>query len=307
MPWVKGVVCGEVTADRRIVAQTRNLQVMTTPKPPDPDAARAAGLDVDLLRRIHEERKPGRFEGLAHFGGATAMLVPWAALAKLDERRMKRLLDKYFGYMPVPAFPEWVAIMHVRNTGAPARQNDAEPSGGMAETTALLAEQVCEMVEMGVYRDEGWSRFFLPSALALHQSAFDDEQRSIWSIVRPDLRQVQEEPLELLSVGLDHLDDQSGIVTAGPGGDVELTCVAKLHLQDTGWKFRDLETHNGNPMNRHMVAIAPRPGRSPVVLALNSEGALDDFGHHFVLDGENRELAVTHIGRAVLEALGWLS
>src|SRR3989338_3357794 len=138
MPWVKGVVCGEVTADRRIVAQTRNLQVMTTPKPPDPDAARAAGLDVDLLRRIHEERKPGRFEGLAHFGGATAMLVPW-------------------------------------------------------------------------------------SALALHQSAFDDEQRSIWSIVRPDLRQVQEEPLELLSVGLDHLDDQSGIVTAGPAGDVELT------------------------------------------------------------------------------------
>ncbi|MBI2552376.1 hypothetical protein HYW17_03715 [Candidatus Uhrbacteria bacterium] len=315
MPWTKGIVFGEVTQDGRIVAQTRDLQVMTTPKPPDPDAARKAGLDVDTLERVHKERKPGKFEGVAHFGGATAMLVRWVALAHLDERRMSRLLEKYFGYMPEPAFPEWVAIMHVRNTGAPGRQNDAEPSGGMAETVNLLVDQIGEMVEMGVYKEDGRARFVLPRELTDHQEKFDVVQTQAWDpfIARPEgdvspstsffSRDVG---LELLTVGRDTLNGQAGVVTAGPVGDFAITSVAKLQLEGTGWKFRDLETHNGTPMRRRMVAIAPRPDRSPVVFALNFEGGLNDFGHHFVLDGENRALAVTHIGRAVLEALGWL-
>lgn len=306
MPWVKGIVSGRVTKEGEIIAETRNLQVMTTPKSADREAAIGEGLDANLLERVCKERKPGMFKGVAHFGGATAILVPWAALAKLDERRMARLLGKYYGYMERPAFPEWVAIMHVRNTGAPAQQNCAEPSGGMASSLNLLADQVSEMVETGIYCDKGWVRFRLPDTLSAHQEAFDREQTRTWQMVHHGLPQWYEEQLELISVGRDQLNGQTGIVTAGPVGDVAFTCVARLHLVGTGWKFIDLETHNGVPMRRKMVAIAPRPGRSPAVFALSSEGALDDFGHHFVLDGENRELSLTNIGRAVLEALGWL-
>lgn len=346
MPWAKGLVSGEVTADGRIIAQTRGLQVMENAKPPDPAAAIAEGLDVQACQGVNA-RLPGIFKFTAHFGGATAMLVPWSALTLLDERRMARLLGKYYGYMPEAErrFPEWVAVMHVRNTGAPARQNDAEPSGGMAEITDLLADQVEEMVEMGVYRDDGWVRFRLPAELASHQETFIREQEYVWHILKPDFPHYYGANLELLSVGRDQFNSRAGILAAGPVGDFSFTVVTKLHLRGTGWKFVDLETmqvarqrpddpwgedRKTVPMRRHMVVIAPRlgggiteiemrrssgarevpvgqfPGRSPVVFQLNADGALDDFGHHFVLDGENRELAVTHIGRAVLEALGWL-
>lgn len=300
MPWVKGTVSGEVTKDRRIIAATRNLQVMTTSKPPDPQAAIAEGLDVGLLKHIHEERPVGPFETVAHFGGATAMLVPWGALALLPDKLMDRLYRKY------GLWGEEALIMHVRNTGAPAVQNAAEPSGGMAASVDLLAEQVGEMVEMGVCLHNGWAGLILPDELKAYQERFQAQQREAWNILKPDFPHLYGANLELLSVGRDQFNGRAGILAAGPVGDFSFTVVTKLHLQGTGWRFVDLETHNGAPMRRHMVAIAPRQGRSPVVFQLNAEGALDDFGLHFVLDGENSDHCLTHIGRAVLQALGWL-
>lgn len=308
MSWIRGFVSGEVSQGS-IIGRTDNLEVMYTPKPVDPNAAKKEGLDVDLLDFLYKKRKPGQFKCMAHFGAATAILVPWDAITKPDELCMGRLLEKYFGYMSAcgtkPAFPGWVAVMNVRNTGAPARQNDAEPFGGMAHSLNLLADQVGEMVEMGVYRDGGWTHFLLPKILADYQSKLYNEQEMTWKIVKPGFCKSNEARIELMNVGSDELDGRCGIVTVGPVGDVSIISVAKLCLEGTNWKFCDLEIHNNKPMNRHTVAIAPRIGRSPVVFQLN-QGKLDDFGHHFVLDGENRELAVTHVGRAVLEALGWL-
>lgn len=320
MPWVKGEVSGEVTQDGRIIAVTDHLEVVRTPKPSDREAATAAGLDVDILKNIHEKRPPGKFHCTAYFGGATAMLVPWLALAGcFREDFLARLLAKYYGYLSEGerVFPDLVAIMHVRNTGAPARQNDAEPSGGMAESVDLVAEQIGEMVEMGVRNDKGWTRFLLPDKIKACQGRFDGQQRAAWRVLKRSFPRRYETRLELLSVGQDSLNGQSGIVTVGPVGDFEITSVAQLHLQGTGWKFVDVETmwvqtvgqddYNLEvPLCRHMVAIAPRPGRSPVVFQLDSGGSLDEYGHHFVLDGENLELAVTHVGKAVLEALGWM-
>ncbi|MDO8581265.1 MAG: hypothetical protein Q7S16_00110 [bacterium] len=310
MAWVRGIVTGRINDDGRIIAETRALEVMQGLKPGTPKEAQDAGMDLAAGRQI-QERKPGPFSFMGYFGGATAMVVPFVALTLLDERRMRRLYEKYFGPLKEgekPCFPEDVAIMHVRNTGAPARQNDAEPSGGMAETTDLLVEQVGEMVEMGVLRsDHQWTRFLLPSEVAMHQEAFNHKQFEAWNLFSQALWvRGESAQLELLRVGRDQFNGQSGIVTAGPVGDVAVTYVAKVHLNGTGWKFLDLETHNGNPMRRKMVAIVPRPYRSPLVLQLDENGGLDDFGHHFVLCGENVDLCVTHIGKAVLQALGWL-
>lgn len=311
MAWVKGTVFGVVHENGNIAASTRDLRVIETQKPGTPDEAVDVGLDLDAAVQL-QKRKPGTFAFTAHFGGATAMLAPFSSLVQLDDRRMRRLYEKYFGPLEsgsYPRFPEDVAIMHVRNTGAPVRQNDAEPSGGMAETLHLLAEQVKEMVEMGIVDPDGPVLFLLPSELAEHQDEFDEEQRSAWNVAYPDFAQCPggTAALTLLDVGQDQLNGHAGILSVGPVGDVALTSVAHVRpLAKLPWRFLDLESHNGKPLHRHMVAIAPRPGKSPVVFQLNRDGIIDDFGHHFVLDGENLDLAVTHIGKAVLEALGWV-
>ena len=294
--WVSGIVHGTIGSDGSIIAATEGLTVRHTSKPSNPREARKVGQDFDAAWQI-KNRVPGPFRFTAHFGGAIVVPVPWKALTKLDYWRMGHLLRKFFGST---GFPKWVAIMHVRNLGAPAVQSAAEPSGGMAETENLLVEQVFEIAELGIKNSYGgWVNVILPGQLRKHQARFDAEQRHVRGCMVASSphwgTHVNEEVrLKMVPVGKDTLNGTTGIVTAGPVGDIELVILTQLRLTGMRYRFFDMETHNGAPMCRRIVAIAPRVGKSPVVIQLDTEGKIDDFGLHFVLDGENRTGALAY-------------
>lgn len=305
MAWVKGIVSGEITSDGRIVATTRDLRVM---KGQRPGHIHETGATPEVFHRIRQ-RMPGAFETHAFLGGAAAFVVPFRVLALLPEHLMDKLREKY------GAWGDDAYIALVRNTGAPAVWNAAEPSGGMAETTNLVLEQLCEMVEVGVYNDRGWVRFRLTEEFADCHGAFDAEQGKWWGIARPGFSSCAHARLEILPVGHDSFNDRPGVLAVGPVGDFSFTLVVKLHLDGTGWRILDTEARPGKveagepqwvALHRQVVAIVPRQGKSPLVLQMTREGILDERGLHFTLDGENRELAISHLSRAVLTALGWL-
>lgn len=306
MPWVKGIVSGCVEDDGRIIATTRNIEVMPTPKPATFEASGSDAAVFDRLRR----RVPGAFETVAHFGGATAVLVRSDALALLPDSHMEKLRAKYGAWEP-EAF-----IAPVRTTSGGGRWNDAEPCGGMFEgdRSRWPFEWLEETCELGVFKEDGWLRFVLPEELAQFQGAFDAKQAFWWSVVRPGFPRRYEATISFLPIGNDRFDDAVGIVTAGPVGDFAVTRVARLSLDGTGWRFLDTESRPGNPdkgelnlvpLWRKVVAIVKREGKAPLMLELHPEGHLHPGGLHLAIDGENKELVVTHIGKAVLETLGW--
>lgn len=307
MPWVKGIVSGCIEDDGRIIAMTREIEVVATPKP---RTFEESGSDAEAFDRL-QRRVPGEFETVAHFGGATAVLVRFNALALLSDSLMAKLVQKY-GTWGDTAF-----MAPVRNIAGGGRWNDAEPCGGMfeGEKGGWSFEWLEETCELGVFKDDGWCKFVLPQELSSFQEAFDRQQKFWWSVVRPGFSCRHEAPIQFLPIGKDLFDGVHGIITAGPVGDFAPTRIAELHLEGLGWRFLDTETMDVNrgkemphyvPLHRKVVAIVPREGKAPLVLELHPEGHLHPGGHHFVLCGENVELCVTHIAKAVLEALGWI-
>lgn len=311
MTWVKGVVYGGILDDGRIVAKTRDLVVMETPKPGTSDEARIAGMDLVACERLMRREPSGSFDFVAYFGGATAILVPFDALTLLSPAHMEKLRAKY-GVWGKETF-----IAPVRTTSGGGRWNDAEPCGGMFEGEKLgwPFEWLEETCELGVFGTDGWVRFILPEDIRHLQEAFDRRQEFWWSVVRPGFPRRYEARIRFLEFGNDRFDDAPGIITAGPVGDFAVTRVARLDLEGTGWRFLDTESRPGNRQNgesewvgldRKVVAIVPREGRAPLMLELHPEGHLHPGGLHLAIDGENKDLVVTHTGKAVLETLEWL-
>jgi len=310
MAWVQGVVAGVIAPDGNITAEVSGLRVVEGPRPGNITEADA---DSDVFDRIRR-RVPGEFRSFGFMGGATAILVPFRALAWLPEPLMERLRVKY-GF---ERWPDEVLVMLVRDTAASAIQNAAEPAGGMAEGTNLLLEQLKELVEVGVNRESGaWVRFVLPDALALHQAAFDAEQEKAWEIVLGVYPSVPgyEARLEILSIGRDTLDDRCGVVTVGPVGDFSFLHLAWLRLQGTGWRILDTEARpvnreRGEPewvaLRRTVMVVVPREGRSPIGFHFGDDGALHPSGIHVALSGEAWEYNLTPLGRAAIEAFGWI-
>lgn len=306
MPWVKGIVSGRIEDDGRIIAMTRDIEVVQTDKP---RTFEESGSDAAVFDRL-QRRVAGAFETVAHFGGATAVLVRSDALALLSDPLMAKLVQKY------GLWDDTTFIAPVRTTSGGGRWNDAEPCGGMfeGEKDGWPFEWLEETCELGVFREDGWLRFILPEELRSFQEAFDRRQSFWWSVVRPGFSCRHEAPIRFLPIGRDHFDGIHGIITAGPVGDFAITRIAQLYLEGTGWHFLDTESRPGNrdkgepewvPLHRKVVAIVPREGKAPLMLELHPEGHLHPGGLHLAIDGENKELVVTHIGKAVLEALGW--
>lgn len=307
MAWVQGLVTGVIAPDGTITATRSELVVREGTRP---KSIGEAGADPEVFDRIRN-RTPGEFRTLGFLGGTTAIVVPFRALAWLEEHLMDRLCAKY-GFA---RWPDDVLVMLVRNTAAPAIQNSAEPAGGMADGTNLLLDQLEEIVEVGVFRDDGWVRFLLPRELGEHQAAFDAEQRHAWEIVRPGFPGRYEATLEVLSIGSDTLDGRRGVVTVGPVGDFSFLHLARLHLDGTGWRLLDTEARPGNrdagepawvALRRTVMVVVPRPSKSPIGFHFsNRDGGLHPCGIHVALSGEAWDLNLTHLGRAAIEALGW--
>ncbi|MDO8598882.1 MAG: hypothetical protein Q7S02_02135, partial [bacterium] len=238
MAWMQGLVTGTIASNGDIIAQIGNLRTVEGSRP---TRIEEAGADPEAFDRIRR-RVPGEFRTHGFLGGATAVLVPLRALTWLPEPLMERLLLKY----GLDRWPDEVLVMLVRNTAAPAIQNSAEPAGGMAEDAQLLAEQLEEIVEVGVCREDGWARFLLPPELGVYQGRFDGEQRNVWNFVRSGFPQRYEASLDILPIGRDVLEGRRGVVRAGPVGDFSLLHIARLHLTGSGWRLFDTECRSGN-------------------------------------------------------------
>lgn len=313
MAWVQGLVTGAIAPDGTITATRSELVVREGTRP---KSIGEAGADPEVFDRIRN-RTPGEFRTLGFLGGATALLVPFHALTWLSKPLMDRLAKKY----GVARWPEEVLVMLIRNTAAPAIQNAAEPAGGMADGTNLLLDQLEEIVEVGVFRNDGWVRFLLPPhelgrELRAYQAVFDAEQRHVWEVVRPGFPCRYEATLEILPIGRDTLDGRCGVVTVGPVGDCSFLHLARLHLEGVGRRILDTEARPGNreagepewvALRRIVMVIVPRPGRSPIGFHFsNREGSLHPCGIHVALSGEAWDLNLTHLGRAAIEALNWI-
>lgn len=301
--WVQTRVTGEILSDGRIFAQTSDYRGMETSRPRDNFADSGANTEVfDRLRL----RIPGKFETLGFMGGAVSILVQTSALEWLPDHLVAKLEEKY------GKRGEYIYLAEVRNTGAPVIWNVAEPSGGMAEDFNLAAEQIGEAVEMGVYKEDGWLGFLLPEELQAYQGKLDAEQSLYWNVVCPGFPQTHTAPISFLPYGQDILDNRRGIISAGPVGDFSLLCIAELQLDGTGWRLRDLECRPGKadlnepdwvPLNRKIVGITPREGKSPMMYEFAPEGGLDHCGLHMALSGEALEYNISHLSLATLKAL----
>lgn len=312
--WVQAHVSGRIDYDGRIIAYTSDHVGMDSPRPGENFAD--SGADLQVFERFWRYQKTGQFvtgpfDTLAYIGGATAIVVKPSTLELLPKPLMEKLSAKY-GPMG-----ELMYLAEVRNTGAPTIWNVAEPSGGMAEDFNLVAEQIGETVELGVYRDNGWLRFLLSPELAEHQDRLDEEQRLWRQVVRPGFPCQYEAPLQFLPVGKDSLDGRSGIIVAGPVGDFSHLAVAELILSGEGWKVLDTESRPGNPekgepewvaLRRKIVGITPRKGKSPMMYEFAPDGGLDHCGLHIALSGEALENNISHLSGAVLgpRGLNWL-
>ena len=309
MAWVRGLATGTIVPNGDIIAGVGDLRVIEGPRPTRIEEVSA---DPDVFDRIRR-RVPGNFQTFGFLGGATAIVVPFRALVWLSEPLMERLRVKY-------GFERWsdsALIMFTRNTAAPAIQNAAEPAGGMAEDTNLLVEQLKEIVEVGVYDERGWMRFLLPPELSMHQLSFDMEQERAWEIVRAGFpRGMYNARLELLAVGRDTFNGRRGVVTAGPVGDFSFLHFARLHLDDRiSRRFLDTEARPGNrergepewvALRRTVMVVVPRVGKSPIGFHFGDDGTMHPCGVHVALSGEAWEYNLTHLGRAAIEALGWV-
>lgn len=309
MSWVRGVVSVDILGDGSMHACTSELEVVEGQKPLTFEDSGADAEVFDCLRR----REPGRFETVAYFGGATAILVPFGTLSLLSASEMARL-DQKFGFAGMPLVGRQALMMLVRNTGAPAQWNCAEPAGGMASDVDLELEAVKEIVELGVFHDEGWLGFRLAAGSAEHQAALHGEQEEVWGAVNPDLRLTNWTTLHDMSLGQDSLDGRTGIVSAGPVGDLSLCTVKRIGTEprfSDGWRFLDTELHLGSdgeviPLRRKVVAVVPRDDKAPVMFELGPDGRLHVGGVHVVLEGENLELLTSVLAKRVLRVLGWV-
>ncbi len=302
--WIQALVVGEIEADGSIHLTIKQMTPMTSPRP---KSVEESGADPDMIRRINE-RVPGRIETLGFIGGAVAQIVPLDAMDLLPQAHMAKLYQKY-GLFGPDAF-----LAMVRNTGANAIWNCAEPSGGMAEDANLMLDQLKEGCELGIFNDDGWCHLILPPELASFQAEFTAEQRFWWEIVKPGFPVGSDAGIELLPVGRDTRNGQPGICRCGPVGDVSFTIVTRITLSYSWFRFLDTESRPGRlsegerawvPLRRKVVAIVPRPKKSPLMLELNPEGQLHPGGLHVVIDGENTRHVISHLSTAVLEALGW--
>lgn len=304
MAWVKGVVHGAIHRDGTIECDATDLVVIEGQRP---KSIEEAGSDAGVFDDIRT-RTPGRFITSAFLGGATALLVPWKSLVLLDQRSMGLLQVKY----GIAEWPEWALALLVRNSAAPAIQNAAEPAGGMAETPDLLLEQLKEIAELCVFNDMGCREFALPRELHEHDDAFQSEQRAWWSHNGMRAGNAMPAALTMLDIGRDRFNDRRGVVTVGPVGDLSFLTLARLQLDGVGWRLCDTECRPGRPgeqqwmpLRRTVMVVVPRTGKSPIGLEFGEDGGLHPCGIHVALSGEARDLNLTHLGRAAIEALGW--
>lgn len=301
--WVSSQVTGQINTDGAIRLTSSNHVLMEGPKPASLEES--GNMPADWERILN--RTTGAVSTKTHIGGALAIVVRTSALKLFGSERLdQRLWEK----MKVEIPPGMVHIGCIRNIGAPTSQLWAEAYGGMVTSLEFELEQLMEGIgECLVYKEDGYARVLLPEHLSQFQEKVDEEVAYIWNCVNPGFPQKYEVSIEILPIGCDSLDNRVGFAIGGPVGDLGFLSIAQLNLPETGdWMVRDGELYGETPLNRRSVMIAPRPGRSPVMLTFDLNGGLDGKGLFVPLSGEVVEDSISHLLKASLgrRGLAWL-
>ncbi len=306
LPWVDGLIRGRMK-NAQITAEVVGREQMTTDRPA---SLEASGADRTVYERLRQRGIDFEFETHGFMGGALAWILPTYNLELLPDNLMPRL-DK-FNREPLNAHM-YVAL--VRNAGAPTIQFCAEPAGGMPEDSEVdwLFDLLDEGTELGVYNDDGWLGFRLPSDLQHYQDMLDEKQAGWWGAVRPNLKRVGWADIKFSPVGQDTFNGQKGIICpCMTAGEFSFVKVGTIDLASKGWKLLDLECRKAGdswqPLNRKVVGIVPRQDKSPMLYEFAREGGLDHCGMHFPLSGEVIEYVLSHLSIPLLgpHGLNWL-
>lgn len=320
MPYVVGKMRATIYTDNRREVVTSDLQVMPGDKP---RTLEASGSDPAVWVRIRAG-EPGSYETLAHFGGATALLVPRRAIALPDPDFLGQMAAN-FGELGEEAL-----LGAVRTGASAATQFCVDTVGGMFTTLDWDFETLAAMLKILPFRDDGWVRVLLPANLAQHQDAFDAEQRKRWNVARPDFGHRHEAQLTFAPTGQDRFNGEPTLVVFGPLGDCQFIRVARLELEGDGYRFCDGEWRTGQrvinqhrhepeeelvpafwPLHRQIVAtttVANHPG-VPLILQLHPDGHLHQGGLHVFVQGPLNRRLLSHNPARVLgpHGLGWLA
>lgn len=306
LPWVQGEISGEMVGGR-ITARVLSAIKVEGDRPSSFEESGAT-------RSVYERLNSGcedffEFTTLGFMGGAVGWVLPTTNLCWLPN-----LMERVERHNGAP-LPEWTYCALVRNAGAPTIQFCAEPAGGMRDDleTDWLFDLLDEGLELGVYNDEGYAGFRLPSGYEQYQDDFDRKQAEWWGWVEPGIPRSAYVQVEFLPIGRDLLNGEPGtIVPCFTAGEFSFLKTATLKLEGSGWKLRDLEcrrTENGwEPLNRRVVGITRSLIQGPMLWQFAREGGLDECGPHFPLSGEVVEYVLSHLSIPLLgpNGLDWL-
>ncbi|MBI4135640.1 hypothetical protein HY477_02810 [Candidatus Uhrbacteria bacterium] len=322
MSYVSGIAAITLHEDGQREVRTSDLRVVEGGKP---RTLAESGSDPDVWAMIRAN-KPGTYETLAHFGGATGLLVPRCAIALPDPDFLDQMAGE-FGTLGDDAL-----LGAVRTGASAARQFCVDTCGGMFTTLGWTGEALASTLKILPFREDGWVRILLPDGLAQYQKTFDAQHARRWQVTRPDFEQKYETRLTFMLTGNDRFNDEPTLVVFGPLGDCQFIRVARLELEGEGYRFCDGEWRSGErvinqrrpepeqqelvpallPLHRQIVAtttVANHPG-VPLILQLDQTGQLHPGGMNVFVEGSplSRRL-LSHNPARVLgpHGLGWLA
>ncbi len=251
MKHVIGRLSGVVKYDGSINARLTEMDVREGSRP---KTAEDFGADRDALAAINL-REPGvGFETLARPGAGVALVVPDISVfhSSRDDKFLEKMARRWGGIGSGLIGP-------VRDFNAPGDFSRQDVCAGIVEEKDLMMAAFAEIVEMGFYKDDGWARFILPINLNEYQKRVDDELAMEWSRLAPGFPQKHEIRISPFLVARDRINDLPCLLSTEPeNGSVEIIISAYVLLSGFGWKVRDTEHHNGQPLNRLVALACPR-------------------------------------------------
>ncbi|MBI4281710.1 hypothetical protein HY625_02685 [Candidatus Uhrbacteria bacterium] len=304
MPYVKGTAEVVIHEDGRRQVVTRDLEVVQGYKP---RTLESLGSDPETWAKIRAGT-PGTYTVTAHFGGATALVVPTRAIAVPGQDFLVPFEANY-GVLGLKAL-----IGAVRTGSASATQFCVDTAGGMFTSLDWDYETLAAMLKILVHKSDGWVRIILPEHFAKFQQRFDEEHRQRCAGSLPVLDQRYEARVTFEPVGHDTWNGTPTLVVFGPIGDCQFIRVVAIALEGVGFYFRDGEWTSKElrqPLNRQIVAITTCDGHPgiPLILQLDEYGRIRDGGLHMFVEGPLNRNRLSHNPARVLgpHGLGWLA
>ncbi len=303
-------VIGRLVADIQDGKISGEIKDLVLHEGPRPRTAQEVGADPKQIEQLNT-RETGKINTLVRLGVGCALVIEninnlsWLS----DEKQMNK-------------FKEKIKIGELQNVALLGSRRDIKAGGtclcqdicaGVLEEKNIQAGAIRELVEVGLYIDEGWGKYVLGGLYSIYQSVIDEEQEETWQIARPGSHwrtMLAVEPVE--GVAYDNINGMDCLISGEPNvGSLEFILVMKTKLELPGWKIMDLETgfsqvnNKAFLLNRQPLAIFPRPNGLPIQLGFKSDGL--DLGYPIILlCYGNVKTNTNQKVQIVLNRLGWI-